>query len=633
MLSCEHPADHTTPKMEEMVESDGTTEGSSSLNREHSASSSRPSIGRIDVSPSTGHLSPPRSNRNNDELESEVAMATSQTPKRGNISPDGTSKSKGIGNSTENEEEVTGVCVGEAEEIVSSEPIESEANPKPHSKEPVMSDTEGSVSSVSAITFDCPNENNIDHSSMRAGKEDFFPMETIKSTISGEDIDDVDDKGGVMDYHHTTNSGSKIDRLEAVHEKVKKMQKENALLNETNLKLVAQVRDLQEIQERGDQNASRLNVIHEKVLDIHKENDDLRRVNRLLLDKVEQFENISLRNTSLSPYHGYRQTSYVPQSHANDIFGDSALSRIPVSPATQKEMDSIREKHFATKRKLEEQRKLYRELFDDANESSSRKESCPVCNINSNNEEKCLDTEKKESGHHEKENSEKRSLGLIVTRKFQRSDRKQNEMLKKMEELEKRSNETTRELLERKMKHMEDLGVMAELESANAQQKILLESLQRQVKEKDAAILNLESHIDAINKEMIVMRQNGDREKQELHYAYEELKMEASQLVEWLKKQLSLKDKDDVGVNLPKYSDEIAQAQDDGDLESLTPSERESLLKEINDERKKLMVHLPPSSRFQSLTQRSTITNPDVTAKHPESVDESTLTPVSQTEV
>ncbi len=466
----------------------------------------------------------------------------------------------------------------------------------------------GSISSVSAITFDCPNDKNF-HQNAKVGNGDFVPMQTIKSTLSSEekpeDCKEEKRKGNDGDC----KKSSKTKRLQTVHKKVKKLQKENASLNETNLQLLSEVAELRQIREKEKKNVMRLNAIHEKVLDIQSENDDLRRVNRLLLDKVKQFENSSLRNQFVSPQHEYlsetKPSPFTFPLHDNKRMDSWELSRIPVSPSTKNELEILREKYYGTKKRLEEQKKVCRELLDDAKKG-----------------------EKEAQNSYEKKNDGKKSLGLIVKRKYQRNDRKLDKAVKKMMEFENQTNEAIRELQERKVKHMEDLGVMAELESANAQQRLLLKSLTIQVKEKDVAILNLESHIDAINKEMITMRQQGDVEKHDLHEAYEELKVEASQLVEWLKKQLAAKDKSEGNMNGMRYADEIAQAQGDDDLESLTPSEKESLLKEINQERQKLMVHLPTSTRFQEFSQH--LSTSGVTAKHPESVDGSTLTPISQ---
>ncbi len=462
----------------------------------------------------------------------------------------------------------------------------------------------GSISSVSAITFECPNEKSV-HQNAKVGNGDFVPLQTIKSTVSNEEKTDDGKEEKRERSEIDRKKASKTKRLQAVFEKVKKLQKENASLNETNLKLVSEVDELRLMRKKEEKNSLRLNAIHEKVLDIQSENDDLRRVNRLLLDKLEQFENSSLR----SPQHEYfsitKPASYTLPIHDDKRTDDWELSRIPVSPSTKKELEFLRKKYYGTKKRLEEQKKVCRELLEDAKKGENDAKNA-----------------------HGKENDGKKSLGLIVTRKYQRNDRKLNKAVKKMMEFEKQTNEAIRELQERKVKHMEDLGVMAELESANAQQRLLLKSLTMQVKEKDVAILNLESHIDAINKEMITLRQQGEGEKQDLHEAYEELKMEASQLVEWLKKQLAAKDNSDINIHEVGYADEITQAQGDDDLESLTPSEKDSLLKEINQERQKLMVHLPTSTKFQGFSQH--LSTSEVTAKHPESVDGSTLTPISQ---
>ena len=57
-----------------------------------------------------------------------------------------------------------------------------------------------------------------------------------------------------------------------------------------------------------------------------------------------------------------------------------------------------------------------------------------------------------------------------------------------------------------------------------------------------------------LNDEMIVLRQNHDADKEELHNAYIELKGEASQVVDWLEKQLA-------DYRSGNHAEEIAKAR------------------------------------------------------------------------
>jgi hypothetical protein len=127
----------------------------------------------------------------------------------------------------------------------------------------------------------------------------------------------------------------------------------------------------------------------------------------------------------------------------------------------------------------------------------------------------------------------------------------------------------------------EQLGLkkkIADLVLNNSQQRLRTEELNRELKERDISETNLEQHIELLNDEMIASRQDHDDEKEELNTAYNELKREASQIVDWLKKQL-------IDYQSKHRAEEIAKAREDDDLESLTKSERESLVKEIEEER------------------------------------------------
>jgi len=164
----------------------------------------------------------------------------------------------------------------------------------------------------------------------------------------------------------------------------------------------------------------------------------------------------------------------------------------------------------------------------------------------------------------------------------------------------------------------EQLGLkkkIADLVLNNSQQRLRMEELNRELKERDISETNLEQHIELLNDEMIASRQDHDDEKEELNTAYNELKREASQIVDWLKKQL-------IDYQSKHRAEEIAKAREDDDLESLTKSERESLVKEIEEERQNwigdLGGHFVMPSRSEDL-EVSIICDSD-------SIDGSTIT-------
>jgi hypothetical protein len=119
---------------------------------------------------------------------------------------------------------------------------------------------------------------------------------------------------------------------------------------------------------------------------------------------------------------------------------------------------------------------------------------------------------------------------------------------------------------------------------------------------------------------MIASRQDHDDEKEELNTAYNELKREASQIVDWLKKQL-------IDYQSKHRAEEIAKAREDDDLESLTKSERESLVKEIEEERQNWIGDLGGSPSCLNFVMPSRNEDLEVSIIcDSESIDGSTIT-------
>jgi len=152
-----------------------------------------------------------------------------------------------------------------------------------------------------------------------------------------------------------------------------------------------------------------------------------------------------------------------------------------------------------------------------------------------------------------------------------------------------------------------------------AQEKLLhvVESLERQVKEKNVSVLNLEeeiialrqchemetdqlqSHINRMNEEIIVLRQFHEMETDQLHNAFDALKAEASQLVGCLKKSLAK-------YQGKERAEDIADDKSDSGLESLTMSEKVNMLNAIEEERNQWIGALAGGiSRLDMLTTKT----------------------------
>ena len=149
--------------------------------------------------------------------------------------------------------------------------------------------------------------------------------------------------------------------------------------------------------------------------------------------------------------------------------------------------------------------------------------------------------------------------------------------------------------------HEDDCG---EVESTLfVKQRSRIESLERQLEEKNTNVINLEAHIKVLNNEIMKLRQSHEEEQRRQKEAYIELKRETTQIVTWLKRKIGQ-----------------ANSQDnDNDDDSLTPSERQSLAMEIEGEmvdwKKSLVVSsdedmIELNIHSSDSIDESTVTNP-----------------------
>jgi len=185
-----------------------------------------------------------------------------------------------------------------------------------------------------------------------------------------------------------------------------------------------------------------------------------------------------------------------------------------------------------------------------------------------------IPTHKSGAQQSNKENlvGKKKRRGLGLGPILNRSDKKFEEMNHKIGDLEDRLHKS-------KSMRSQDIEKIAELEKENLQQRTLIMSLERQIKQSNSIVANLEQQVDNSRNEIVDLKEMHNLEKEELQLAYEELKEETANLVNWLKAQLG------EYQGKSKYAEDIARAQDE-DLESLTQSEKEALAKEIEEERK-----------------------------------------------
>ena len=171
----------------------------------------------------------------------------------------------------------------------------------------------------------------------------------------------------------------------------------------------------------------------------------------------------------------------------------------------------------------------------------------------------------------------KKRSGIFTSRRVSKSDRRVEEMTQQISYLENC-------LQKSKLVRGQDVEKIAKLGTENIEQRTHLLSLEQQIKQSNSIIANLEQQVENSNCEIMDLKEMHNLEKEEIQIEYEELKEETSNLVSWLKEQLSTYK----GKSI--YAKEIAIAKEEEDLESLTNSEREALSREIEAERKKWLV-------------------------------------------
>lgn len=112
-----------------------------------------------------------------------------------------------------------------------------------------------------------------------------------------------------------------------------------------------------------------------------------------------------------------------------------------------------------------------------------------------------------------------------------------------------------------------------------AQQRLIISSLQKQIKEQNISIMNLESHVRALNSNMMIAHYERDAEHEDFTRLDEEIN---------IKTPISVNNTD--WQQSYKMETETERYDDDSELESLTESERQKLTKEIEEERRLLML-------------------------------------------
>jgi hypothetical protein len=403
----------------------------------------------------------------------------------------------------------------------------------------------------------------------------------------------------------------KSERLTKIREKVLELQAENQILKQKNQALLEArshsksmlgpahgVGSQRNSTSDGGPSTARLNQIYNKVQEVTSENESLKQSKEDLQSQVSQLqtklqemevqrqEQLKLQKSpslDLSLYTSSIATNSAGSSGLTaarqklDMATESVFSRVRSIAESRNALAKQREHYFSSKKNFESEGSSSRGTTsppagDVKTTRTGTPASAPVTSTDRN-----------------------KANGLVITRKLNRSDRKVQHLTQRVAQLEYEQMEDKRKIQEARKAHQNDLQQVTQLELDSVQQRTLIASLKRQVKQKDQSIEALEDRVQDMGSEIMDLKELHELEQEELQNAYEELKSEAGKLVTWLKTQLAEYQGGGEG-DLPFQSRDIpfsidpARAQpmegdDDSDLDSLTPSEKRTLLDEIAQER------------------------------------------------
>ena len=508
---------------------------------------------------------------------------------------------------------------------------------------------EESISTMSAITFECSNYDDIEEEEEKARlDEEVDENKGPKTALSNRN--QCTPPPPQLPHPPKTpvhNNNSKAKRLSQVHDKVLTIQKENEQLKVTNRHLMLQMSSNNGNNKQPHPNSTtnnkkvvdeettkRLSVIYQKVQEVQNENDVLKQENsklhtlvqllQLNQDNANQASNITTSTTesidvdfnnvstdaieptyrtlnlnnvstdAIAPtphklnLNNVSTDVIVPTPHTlnlNNVSTD-AIAPTPNEEKERKMMTHIAELEDLTIHSHKAEYIETKKELDGQHELLEKRLFCKNCDVPVGNRASTPQTSasistRKQSNkvRNDIENNvtTKKRRGLLSRkgrRQPQQEQQRQIESDSNTDELSKKITELESRLHDSKIVRGQDVEKIAELGTENIHQRRNIISL-------ESKVVNLEKQLE--NSSIVIrdLRDTHIIEIQDLQIAYDDLKEETANLVNWLKDQLS------VYQGRSRYADEIALAEQDNDLDSLTKSEREALQIEISEERKK----------------------------------------------
>lgn len=391
-------------------------------------------------------------------------------------------------------------------------------------------------------------------------------------------------------------------RLTKIFEKVQQVQQENELLKNENMELRSFIQSSKH--KHYLLNNSALSGIGSSSSDNCHDNNMQVGINYSLEVNAGVYSSVDEQNKSLSFINMTTTSSsdmgtpggtlnlttdaIAPTPSPHKILHNLSTDAVILSPPPEKvdpneslqsmtisELERHKQEYMDIKKQLEDQQRLVREFLEKgfvcqhckgtyvSNTTKAVSSSSSEDGTQNNNNTIIMD---------EKETVDKKKRRGLLSRRSNKDD--------KIQELSQTVTELESKLHKSQIVRGQDVEKITQLGAENIEQRTQIMSLERQVKQSNSIVTTLEQQLETATNEIMDLKDMHMFEKEELQVAYDDLKEETSNLVNWLKDQLS------VYQGKSQYAREIALAEEES-LESLTKSERDALAREIAEERLK----------------------------------------------
>jgi len=429
-----------------------------------------------------------------------------------------------------------------------------------------------SMSTISNITFDFNTPSappSYESTSVDTHKVYIFPTPSNSSYL--QKLSDHYHNISTTTNNHPTIDAKKTQRLESIHDRIMLLQTENHNVKAANKRFSKHFSNIQ------DPDTIKLIEMHDRVKAVEMENHDLRARNLDLEAEVKQQGLLLLERESLSRQNQQR-LSLVPPSPRNEEH--AVPSPIPLSyshqPITsngatlidqQKEIELQRKAYMNTRKRLEDKRKLCRDMLASCRgqsdtDSVSGSKGCNDVAVNTalgedDEEDSFLSSSMSLSLDDHDTIAEQTTDDRVKKAHAMLSTQKQYQLEQEVAVLHSKINtlqEINGNLLRKFQEHEDDYCSVTKMETSSIQQQEEISTLKRQLKQKNNACTSMEHELIGVRTEMMDLKDMHEFEVRQMKKEYNNMKAEAGRLVDWLKNQLTI------------YQRKL-HIQDDGDRE------------------------------------------------------------------